>query len=141
MTALGSTPDIQDKKKPVSLRGAWSGRDQTEHDSDRTPLAGQACLPGSQGALTCPDEETTTGTCHFLCFINPGSVSGTSTVLIVPEQEHGESRRGVGSALILLELCLVTILPCPGWTPMAMPHWLSLQKSCTCVKGRGLSLA
>lgn len=88
-------------------------------------MAGQAGLPGSQQALTCPDEEMTTGTCYFLCFINPGSVSGTSTVLMVPEQEHGESRRGVGSALILPELCLVTfslVLVGPhGHTTLAPP--------------------
>lgn len=102
MTALGSAPDIQDKK-PLSLREAWSGSEQTEHDSDRIPLAGQASLPGSQQALTCLDEETTTGTGYSLCFINPGSVSGTSTVLVVPEQERGESK-SAGSALFLPEL-------------------------------------
>ena len=121
MPTLGSTADIQSKKKPVSLPRVWSGPDETGSGPSTCvqgtlgPSAGQVGLPGSQHVPTHPGEHQRLLLFYSLCVINPSSVSGTPTGLVMPQQECGESRRGAGSAAIPPELCLVP-LPCcqPG---------------------------
>lgn len=64
-----------------------------------------------------------------LCFFNPSSVSGTSTGLVLPGQECGESRRGTGSVLVLPKLCLVFLpycLPESLWSGVWKPSSLVL---------------